>query len=337
MKITVAFFAVLLFVLMFVGGCRSYERLPPILNYQDTEIKYNTSAAVELLPGTFQLFDDFLFNNLKKCGYRVEIGVSYAARPSQTQYLISAVDWKATLYSCQKGDYIDTRVIVAVRTPGIVLDGRMYAPQARYFQAYSQVSRINNSSYNSGLRLAVENLFLTKEFRQALEPLACPEEFKNPPRTAEGYWQASLYYQMYNRYDFYSALRWAFLAMDKGSADAEKYIAENGVIGEIFSNIPLLIELAHKTPVGVFRLGRMYEFGRGLPVDKKMAFLLYDKAAKKNVAEAQYAVGRCYHYGIGQKQDLTLADHWYGKAAGQNYWPAYAAQKKLELDKRELQ
>ncbi|CAI2182978.1 12858_t:CDS:2, partial [Funneliformis geosporum] len=45
------------------------------------------------------------------------------------------------------------------------------------------------------------------------------------------------------------------------------------------------------------------------------SFELYEKLAKKEIADAQFQLGNCFNYGIGTKIDEVQAVCWYTKAA----------------------
>jgi|GEM_PF-3506429 len=69
---------------------------------------------------------------------------------------------------------------------------------------------------------------------------------------------------------------------------------------------------------GQFRLGRMYEQGRGgLLKDEKRAAEWYRKAAEQGNARGQIALGRLYEAGLGVARDAKAALAWYRKAAEQ--------------------
>ena len=66
-----------------------------------------------------------------------------------------------------------------------------------------------------------------------------------------------------------------------------------------------------------FKLGSMYEKGRGLKSDYKMALYWYKKAAEGGNAGAQNQLGSMYESGRGVKKDYKKAVEWYMKAAKQ--------------------
>jgi hypothetical protein len=64
-----------------------------------------------------------------------------------------------------------------------------------------------------------------------------------------------------------------------------------------------------------YRIGRMYEFGKGYPQDKAKGIAWIRKAAAQNHADAQQELGFIYATGDGVKQDDVLAVAWFRKAA----------------------
>lgn len=67
------------------------------------------------------------------------------------------------------------------------------------------------------------------------------------------------------------------------------------------------------------KLARDYQTGSGFKKDEKVAFELYELAAKCKNALAQHELGRCYDRGWGCKVDLTKAFEWYQLSASQNF------------------
>jgi TPR repeat protein len=66
-----------------------------------------------------------------------------------------------------------------------------------------------------------------------------------------------------------------------------------------------------------YRVGRMYEFGQGVPQDKAQGIAWVRKAAAQNHADAQQELGFIYATGDGVKQDDVQAVEWFRKAAMQ--------------------
>ena len=316
-------------------GCTSPDVLPEMLEYQDFGKKYDTSAVIEFIPHKNEVVNRIMLDNLKNNGYQIQMGQHYRATAADALYILTVVDWSNRIYECEDEDYIDTRLIVMVRRPGVILDNDMHSGTARYFQAYSQVVDSDRKSKQSGLKLAVENLFLNDEFRSAIEPELFAPTLSGQESNKQAQWQSSLYFQQDATGDFYQALRFAFLAMQSGSKDAENYLALNSLYGELFGDPQLLIKLAQKTAGGYYALGTMYEFGKGIPVDKSKAVLAYTKSAQRNYPDAQFALGRCYYYAIGVKRDYSLAHFWFKKAANANHAGAVEALKNFVVEEED--
>ena len=331
MKIRIVYFIISV-LLILLTGCSTPDKLPAILPYEITGEKYDTSALIEYLPHPDDRVNKFMLENLKNNGYTVLQGVNYQASPPKFIYIVQVVDWSSRVYECEDNDYLDTRLIVMVRRPGMILDNQMYAGSGRYFQTYSQLLYMGKEVKTGGLKLAADHLFMTKEFRKALEPAEHLKTFVFPQNNGKAYWAASCFFQHENRFDFYESLKWALLAMYKGNKDAEKYVAENGIFGELFTDKNLLIKLAEMTPAGLYNLGRMYEYNLGIPVNRKKAFLAYSAAAWRKHTEAKFALGRCYHYGIGTARNRSLAHHWYKNALAESHPEAQAALDRLQED-----
>jgi len=72
---------------------------------------------------------------------------------------------------------------------------------------------------------------------------------------------------------------------------------------------------ARGNALGIYNLGLMYLYGKGLPVDYKKAKDLFTEAAIKEVHEAMNQLGGIYFNGLGQSRDELQALAWYKKAA----------------------
>src|SRR5664279_5226523 len=64
-----------------------------------------------------------------------------------------------------------------------------------------------------------------------------------------------------------------------------------------------------------YRIGLMYEYGKGYPQDKAQGIVWFRKAADQNHASAQTELGIIYATGDGAKQDDAQAFAWFQKAA----------------------
>lgn len=74
---------------------------------------------------------------------------------------------------------------------------------------------------------------------------------------------------------------------------------------------------AQGEPVAQFRLGVLYEEGKGITKDSREAIRWYVVASAQGHAEAAYNLARMYHDGRGVPQDHRRARHWYKVAAQQ--------------------
>ena len=66
-----------------------------------------------------------------------------------------------------------------------------------------------------------------------------------------------------------------------------------------------------------YKLGVMYDIGKGVPKDDAKAVEWYEKAAAQGHAEAQYNLGLIYYGGDGVPKDAAKALMWLQKAAAQ--------------------
>ena len=89
------------------------------------------------------------------------------------------------------------------------------------------------------------------------------------------------------------------------------------VSAEDFAQTRILAEQGNAS--AQFNLGKMYEFGQGVPQDDAKAVEWYRKAAEQGYASAQKNLGVMYEFGQGVPQDDTKAVEWYRKAAEQGY------------------
>jgi uncharacterized protein len=68
-----------------------------------------------------------------------------------------------------------------------------------------------------------------------------------------------------------------------------------------------------------FNLGKMYDSGKGVPKNSKIAARWYTVAAEQGVAKAQYDLGWMYFNGEGVQRDTKTAVRWYTAAAEQSH------------------
>lgn len=76
-------------------------------------------------------------------------------------------------------------------------------------------------------------------------------------------------------------------------------------------------------------LGEIYEYGRGVQKDEKVAAEWYRKAGRQGHARAQHQLGMLYERGRGVPKDDRQAAVWYQRAADQMYAPAETALGRL--------
>lgn len=65
----------------------------------------------------------------------------------------------------------------------------------------------------------------------------------------------------------------------------------------------------------MYRIGLLYEKGKGVTIDYKTALEWYQKAADLENERAMYRIGLFYEDGYGVKQNKTLAYEWYQRAS----------------------
>ena len=68
-----------------------------------------------------------------------------------------------------------------------------------------------------------------------------------------------------------------------------------------------------------YKLGSMYESGRGVPQDYAEAVRWFTKAAQQGHANAQFRLGLCYFHGQGIPKNIVQAYMWWGLAASEGH------------------
>ena len=68
-------------------------------------------------------------------------------------------------------------------------------------------------------------------------------------------------------------------------------------------------------PYALYTIGVMYDDGRGLPKNLKLAHSCYLKAARKGLVDAQFVAGMFYAAGRGRPQEVVRAYVWFDLAA----------------------
>lgn len=79
-----------------------------------------------------------------------------------------------------------------------------------------------------------------------------------------------------------------------------------------------------------YNLGRMYELGIKVPVDKKKALAWYKKSAAQSYADAEYRLAIAYLYGIYTDKNEELGMKWLSAAASHGHQVAMELRDKLE-------
>src|SRR6202046_3547790 len=88
--------------------------------------------------------------------------------------------------------------------------------------------------------------------------------------------------------------------------------------GDYATALPLLGQLADQgSAQAQYRLGSMYDAGRGVVQSDAEALKWYRMAAEQGNASAQYDLALMYDKGQGVAQNYTEAAKWYVKAANQ--------------------
>ena len=111
------------------------------------------------------------------------------------------------------------------------------------------------------------------------------------------------------------------LRADQGDPEAVNRLAGAYADGQgVAQNLPEALRLYQQAAdrglaSAQFSLGMMHELGRGVPADRASAFGYYLKAAEQGFAPAQFNVGNMYSGGLGVKQDLFEAALWFRRGA----------------------
>jgi TPR repeat protein len=94
-----------------------------------------------------------------------------------------------------------------------------------------------------------------------------------------------------------------------------------------------LAELQQKVhsgdPDAMYRLGRIYAAGLGVPRDYREAVAWYRKAAAGGNTDAMYSLGEAYERGTGVREDIQQAVNWYDQATLRGNKAAKAALDRL--------
>jgi TPR repeat protein len=79
-----------------------------------------------------------------------------------------------------------------------------------------------------------------------------------------------------------------------------------------------------------YNLGRMFDLGIKVPVNRKKAFAWYEKSAAQGYADAEYRLAIAYLYGIIKEKNEELGMKWLSSAASHGHQVAKNLQEKLE-------
>lgn len=88
-----------------------------------------------------------------------------------------------------------------------------------------------------------------------------------------------------------------------------------GEYAEAFRHWKVLADLGHAK--SQYNIGNMFEKGRGVTKDYKVAVKWYRLAADQGLAAAQYNLGLCFELGKGVEQNNSVAEEMYSLAAKQ--------------------
>ncbi len=181
MKKILFLFTAGLFLAAVNSGCSSvepeitYDVLPALPEYSKPAEEFDTSAWIEFRGDSNEELNKVFLKLLNEHGYKnILPELRYDAHDLSRTWVVALLHLQRYKYKCADGSYLDTRVIVIIRKPGMVSGRVLNYGKARYFQAYSR--RKLASDYESDMDLqegyyaAMVNLFSITEFRQALEP-----------------------------------------------------------------------------------------------------------------------------------------------------------------------
>ncbi|MBR7074301.1 MAG: SEL1-like repeat protein [Oscillospiraceae bacterium] len=132
------------------------------------------------------------------------------------------------------------------------------------------------------------------------------------------YWRGVAYAEEHN---YEKALEWYEKAADAGSAGAlykigEMYEDGRGVTQDYKKALAYYTQAADAgSSSAMFQLGRMAELGRGMTTDYEQAFLWYQKAAEAGHKMAMNNLAAFYQKGLGTTQDYSKSMEWLRKAA----------------------
>ena len=141
--------------------------------------------------------------------------------------------------------------------------------------------------------------------------------FKNKTKN-ERLWTDSWYKEFYDlrKYIYNSSF---FTEIDYSDVEKIKFELDmnDSIIVQYMNFLELKRNAEQGNDVAQFKLGLMYENGKGIEQNYKKAIEWYKKAAEQGYVDAQFHLGNMYCIGLGVVQDLEKAFEWYKKAAEQ--------------------
>jgi TPR repeat protein len=96
-------------------------------------------------------------------------------------------------------------------------------------------------------------------------------------------------------------------------------------------DLSLLCQAEEGNSDAQFKLGALYEMGKGVGKNLKKAAYWYQKATEQNNPHGQYLLALLYERGEGVKKSFKKAAYWYQKAADQGINEAQCELGKLFL------
>lgn len=139
--------------------------------------------------------------------------------------------------------------------------------------------------------------------------------FKNKTKN-ERLWTDSWYKEFYDlrKYIYNSSF---FTEIDYSDVEKIKFELDmnDSIIVQYMNFLELKRNAEQGNDVAQFKLGLMYENGKGIEQNYKKAIEWYKKAAEQGYVDAQFHLGNMYCIGLGVVQDLEKAFEWYKKAA----------------------
>lgn len=314
--------------LLLAGGCVNvvYPELPRIPDYPETSKKYNTSAVIELIGNDNGALTQRIQKKLTELNYtRLSNGTYYTKTIPEDIKIFQVLDLSHFTHQRPEGFYLQTRLIVMIRPPGVLWKEEIHYAKPRYFQAHAMIPLGNRQAlpadYENTLDLAVNHLFRIHPLRAALEPDSVR---KNIPGVQKGnalsYWERSRYYQIHEPVKKLEALRWAYHAARLGNREAQKYVVQQALHENFFGDnkrfMSVVLFLANAGfPEAQYKLAQMYEQGEGVSADPVTALRWHKEAAGQGLAIALFSVAQYYEQGNGGvTADLRKAAEYYRKA-----------------------